>query len=104
MSVEGATSEADHGARKLQGAMLEHANLAIERMPGLGYVLNRFIAEAPLRLSSLIARPSGGSIEEVQATTLFRAIEDCSASPRPCMRAPNRSRGCSSRSTSASTT
>jgi flagellar motor switch protein FliM len=78
VSVEGATNEVDHGARKLQGAMLEHSNLAIERMPGLGYVLNRFIAEAPLRLSSLIARPSGGSIEEVRATTLFRAIEDCS--------------------------
>ena len=78
MSIEGATNEADHGARKLQGAMLEHSNLAIERMPGLGYALNRFIAEAPLRLSSLIARPSGGSIEEVRATTLFRAIEDCS--------------------------
>ena len=78
MSVEGAANGVDHGARKLQGAMLEHSNLAIERMPGLGYALNRFIAEAPLRLSSLIARPSGGSIEEVRATTLFQAIEDCS--------------------------
>ena len=57
--------------------MLEHSNLAIERMPGIGYALNRFIAEAPLRLSSLIAHPSGGSIEEVRATTLFQAIEDC---------------------------
>jgi flagellar motor switch protein FliM len=76
--MESAVNEADHGARKLQGAMLEHPSLAIERMPGLGYALNRFIAEAPLRLSSLIARPSGGSIEEVRATTLFQAIEDCS--------------------------
>ena len=78
MSVDGATNEVDQGARKLQGAMLEHSNLAIERMPGLRYALNHFIAEAPLRLSSLIARPSGGSIEEVRATTLFQAIEDCS--------------------------
>jgi flagellar motor switch protein FliM len=78
VSVDSAASEADHGARKLQGAMLEHSNLAIERMPGLGYALNRFVAEAPLRLSSLITRPSGGSIEEVRATTLFQAIEDCS--------------------------
>ena len=31
----------DHGARRLEGAMLEHAGLAIERMPGLGYALNR---------------------------------------------------------------
>ena len=77
MSVDGAANEVDHGARKLQGAMLEHSNLAIERMPGLGYALNRFIAEAPPRLSSLIVRPSGGSIEEVRATTLFQAIEDC---------------------------
>jgi flagellar motor switch protein FliM len=78
VSIEGAANEVDHGARKLQGAMLEHSNLAIERMPGLGYALNRFIAEAPLRLSSLIARPWGGSIEAVRATTLFQAIEDCS--------------------------
>jgi flagellar motor switch protein FliM len=78
VSVDGAANGVDHGARKLQGAMLEHSNLAIERMPGLGYALNRFIAEAPLRLSSLIARPAGGSIEEVRATTLFQAIEDCS--------------------------
>ena len=78
VSIEGAANEVDHGARKLQGAMLEHSNLAIERMPGLGYALNRFIAEAPLRLSSLIARPWGGSIEEVRATTLFRTVEDCS--------------------------
>jgi len=77
VSVDSAANEIDHGARKLQGAMLEHSNLAIERMPGIGYALNRFIAEAPLRLSSLIAHPSGGSIEEVRATTLFQAIEDC---------------------------
>jgi len=78
VSVEGAASGADQGARKLEGAMLEHSSLAIERMPGLGYALNRFVAAAPSRLSTLIARPSGGSIEEVRATTLFRAIEDCS--------------------------
>jgi hypothetical protein len=57
VSIGGAANGLDQGARKLQGAMLEHANLTIERMPGLGYALNRFIAEAPLRLSSLIARP-----------------------------------------------
>ena len=78
MSVDDAANESDHGARKLQGAMLEHSSLAAERMPGLGYALNRFIAEAPLRLSALIARPSSGAIEEVRTTTLFRAIQDCS--------------------------
>ncbi|HEX9170196.1 MAG TPA: FliM/FliN family flagellar motor switch protein [Roseiarcus sp.] len=78
MSIGGESNEIDHGVRKLQGAMLEQSNLAIERMPGLRYSLNRFIAEAPMRLSSLIALPSGGSIEEVRATTLFQAIEDCS--------------------------
>ena len=78
MSVSGTPDGVDQGARKLQGAMLEHANLAVERMPGLGYALNRFIAEAPLRLSTLVARPSAGSIEEVRATTQFQAIEDCS--------------------------
>ena len=78
MITDGGTHEFDHGVRKLQGAMLEHANLAIERMPGLGHALDRFIAEAPQRLSPLIARLSGGSIEQVRSTTLFQAIGDCS--------------------------
>jgi flagellar motor switch protein FliM len=78
VSIEGEANAVEQGARKLQGAMLEHSNLAVERMPGLGYALNRFIAEAPLRLASLIARPSPGSIEGVRATTQFQAIEDCS--------------------------
>lgn len=78
MSIDADPNKSGHGARKLEGAMLEHSNLAVERMPGLGYALNRFIVEAPLRLSSLIARPSGGSIEGVRSTTLFQAIEDCS--------------------------
>ena len=78
MITDGGTHEFDHGVRKLQGAMLEHPNLAIERMPGLGHALDRFIAEAPQRLSPLIARPSGGSIEQVRSTTLFQAIGDCS--------------------------
>jgi flagellar motor switch protein FliM len=78
MTITDGTAEFDHGARRLQGAMLEHPNLAIERMPGLSYALNRFIAEAPARLASLIARPSGGAIEEVRATTLFQAIGECS--------------------------
>jgi flagellar motor switch protein FliM len=78
MSIDEGTPEFDHGARRLEGAMLEHPNLAIERMPGLSYALNRFIAEAPQRLASLIARPSGGAIEEIRATTLFRAISECS--------------------------
>jgi flagellar motor switch protein FliM len=76
--IDGETHEFDHGVRKLQGAMLEHPNLAIERMPGLGHALNRFIAEAPLRLAPLIARPSGGAIEQVRSTTLSQAIGDCS--------------------------
>jgi flagellar motor switch protein FliM len=78
MSADGGTPEFDHGARRLQGAMLEHPSLAIERMPGLGYALNRFIVEAPARLASLVARPSSGAIEEVRATTLFQAIGECS--------------------------
>lgn len=78
MSAANGTPEFDHGARRLEGAMLEHPTLAIERMPGLGYALNRFIAEAPSRLASLIARPSGGAIDEVRATTLFQAVGECS--------------------------
>ena len=78
MSIDEGTLEFDHGARRLRGAMLEHPNLAIERMPGLSYALNRFLAEGSARLASLIARPSGGAIEEVRATTLFQAIGECS--------------------------
>jgi len=78
MNMEEGTREFDHRARRLQGAMLEHPNLAIDRMPGLSFALNRFIAEAPTRLASLIAQPSGASIEEIRATTLFEAIGECS--------------------------
>jgi hypothetical protein len=78
MSADDGTPEFDHGARRLQGAMLEHPNLAIDRMPGLSFALNRFIAEAPARLASLIARPSRAAIEEIRATTLFEAIGECS--------------------------
>ena len=78
MSIDGGTSEFDHGARRLEGAMLEHPSLSIERMPGLRYALDRFIAEASDRLASLIARPSGGAIEEIRATTLFQAVGECS--------------------------
>jgi flagellar motor switch protein FliM len=78
MSIDSGTPEFDHGARRLEGAMLDHPTLAIERMPGLGYALSRFIAEAPTRLASLIARPSGGAIKEVRATTLFQAVGECS--------------------------
>jgi flagellar motor switch protein FliM len=78
MSTEEGARESDHGARLLQGAMLEHAGLAIERMPGLSFALNRFIAEAPSRLAALIVPPSGAAIEEIRATTLFEAIEECS--------------------------
>jgi flagellar motor switch protein FliM len=78
MSINDGTREFDHGARRLQGAMLEQPSLAIERMPGLGYALNRFIVEAPARLASLIASLSSGAIEEVRATTLFQAIGECS--------------------------
>jgi len=76
--MDGDTHELDHGARRLEGAMLEHAGLAIERAPGLGHVLNRFIAEAPRRLSPLIARLSGGAIEEIRGTALLQAVGDCS--------------------------
>jgi hypothetical protein len=78
MNMEEGTSEFDNGARRLQGAMLEHPNLAIDRMPGLSFALNRFIAEAPARLASLIVRPSRAAIEEIRVTTLFEAIGECS--------------------------
>jgi len=78
MSTDEAARNVDHGARRLEGAMLDHPSLAIERMPGLSYVLNRFIAEVPQRLLSLISQPSSAAIEEVRATTLFEATGGCS--------------------------
>ena len=78
MSGRGETPGADRGARKLQGAMLEHQSFAIERMPGLGFALDRFISEIPRQLSPLfIGFSGGGTIEEMRATTLFQAIGDC---------------------------
>lgn len=71
------THALDHNARRLEGAMLEHSGPAIERMPGLAYALNRFVAVAPQRLSPLIAHLSGGAIEEVRPTTLLQAVRDC---------------------------
>jgi flagellar motor switch protein FliM len=65
-------------ARKLRGAMLEHPGVAFERMPGLAMTLERFIAEAPVQLASLVpATDRSGSIETAQTTTLSRAIGDC---------------------------
>jgi len=75
--MEEGKSEFDHGARRLQGAMLEHAAVAIDRMPGLSFALNRFIAEVPTRLASLAACVSSATIEEIRATTLFEAIGEC---------------------------
>jgi len=77
MNEEEKTRGFDHGARRLQGAMLDHPNFAIERMPGLSFALNRFIAAAPARLGSLIGRPSGATIEQIRATTLFEALGEC---------------------------
>jgi flagellar motor switch protein FliM len=77
MSMGERAPDLDHGARRLQGAMLDHPNLAIERMPGLSFALNRFIAEAPARLAPLITHPSSAAIEEIRATTLFEAIGEC---------------------------
>src|SRR5271166_2287900 len=69
----------DRGARKLSGAMLEHSGFAIERMPGLAAALDHFIAEAQHAIAPLAPGvPGGGTVEAVRATTLFRAISDCS--------------------------
>lgn len=78
MNVRSEAPGGDRAARKLQGAMLESQVLAIERMPGLGFALDRFISETPRQLSTLFAGLSGGgTIEEVRAATLFQGIGDC---------------------------
>jgi len=59
--------------------MLEHSGFAIERMPGLAAALDHFIAEAQHAIAPLAPGvPGGGTVEAVRATTLFRAISDCS--------------------------
>jgi len=75
--MEAEAHEPDRGARRLQGAMLEHAGLAIERAPGLAYALGQFSAEAPRRLEPLIARLGAARIEEVRSTALLQAVGDC---------------------------
>ncbi len=78
MSVDEERPNVDPGAKKLRGAMLEHSGIAVERMPGLAYALDRFVIEAPRRLQPLFSHMAGaGTIEAAQGTTLFRAIGDC---------------------------
>ncbi len=77
MSADDDRTETDPGARPLKGAMLEHAGLAIERMPGLAAALEGFIAEAPKAVQPLVAQAKAGMVERAQATTLFQAIGDC---------------------------
>src|ERR1700678_1789457 len=74
MSIEEGMPEFDHGARRLQGEMLDHPSLAIDRMPGLSFALNRFIAEAPARLASLIARALGEALEAAFASVARVAL------------------------------
>ena len=70
--------EVDPGARRLKGAMLDHAGLPVERMPGLAAALEGFIAAAPNSIAPLVSRPAdAGAIEPAQSTTLFQAIGDC---------------------------
>ena len=78
MSIDAGAQDPDLGARRLSGAMLEHAALSVERMPGLAAALDRFVAEAPRSLESLL--PGGaarGAFEDVRATSLSLAVADC---------------------------
>jgi flagellar motor switch protein FliM len=78
MIAEEEPIENDPGARRLNGAMLEHSGLPVERMPGLAAALEGFIAEAPKRLTPLVSRlAAAGAIEPAQSTTLSQALGDC---------------------------
>ena len=77
MTSQGETVDVE-AARKLSGAMLEHAGFAAERMPGLAQALDQFVTEAPGNLTPLLGfARSGGKVEPAQGATLFRAIGDC---------------------------
>ena len=73
-----AQSREPESARKLSGAMLEHSGFAVDRLPGMAIVLDRFMGQAPQALTTLFGATSGrGAAEPPQATTLFQAIGDC---------------------------
>ena len=78
MSAGDKTAAGEPAARPLKGAMLEHAGLPFERMPGLAAAFEGFIAAAPKMLAPLIgAARTAGTVETAQPTTLFQAIGDC---------------------------
>ena len=78
MSIDAGAQDPDAGARRLSGAMLEHAALSVERMPGLAAALDRFVAEAARSLESLLPGGAGrGAFENVRATSLSLAVADC---------------------------
>ena len=62
----------------LKGVRIGGSSLAVERLPGLARALDRFVAEAPIRLAGLFGEtPPAGAVEAPQSAMIFKALHDC---------------------------
>jgi flagellar motor switch protein FliM len=63
-------------ARRLTGSILDHPGLAIERMPGLPFILEAFRAGVAGALQPLFGEGAGARLEETTSTAVFDAIAE----------------------------
>ncbi len=79
MTADGEARDGGDGAGRLRDALRDHAGLAVERLPGLAFAFDRFVAEAQRNLAPLLGCAVGAAtIEPARTATLFQAIADCS--------------------------
>ena len=71
-----AIAEPDIGSkeRKLTGSMLDNSAMAVERMPGLTFILELFRANVGEALQPLFGEGAAGALEETKATSVFETI------------------------------
>ena len=80
---DGATS-----ARWLRNPQPDHCELAIERLPGLVYVLEQFRLNAPEELAPL-CKAQSGTIDEIKASSLFELIGEHKGLNAAVLRCPS---------------
>jgi len=78
--------DASETARKLNGSILDHSGLAIERMPGLTFILELFCSNLPGALQPLIGEGVVATIEETKTTAVFDTMARYKGQPAALMR------------------
>lgn len=77
MITEETEAGRDRQPTKPQHGLFDQHKFAADRMPGVGRLFDRFVAEIPAQLASLIPGPISGAIAGIQSTALPQAIADC---------------------------